>query len=110
MDAARNFAETGVNFTYTLTACDIYKINSETKQPIRNDAGKIEITERVQLISTDLLGTVTRAARGNCHFMANCPDHYTKFKVVRYISTKDKALTTLVKFVQHFVTALELRL
>ena len=35
--------------------------------------------------------------------MAKCSSHYTKFKAVYFISTKDKALTTLVEFVQDFV-------
>ena len=32
-------------------------------------------------------------------------DHYTKFKAVYFISTKDKALTILIKFVQDIVNA-----
>ena len=38
--------------------------------------------------------------------MAKCSDHFTKFKVVYPILTKDKALTTLVRFVQDFVMPL----
>ena len=40
--------------------------------------------------------------------MAKCSDHYTKFKVVDFISTKDKVLTTLVKFVQDLLMPLGL--
>ena len=61
-------------------ACDMCKINKSTKQPIRNKPGKIEITERLQLVSTDLLDSVTPAARGNYHFMAKYSDHCTKFQ------------------------------
>ena len=40
--------------------------------------------------------------------MAKFFDHCTKFKVVYFTSTKDKALTTQVKFVQDFVMHLGL--
>ena len=110
MQAVRNIAETGVNSTDSLTACDIYKINNGTKQLIRNKPGKTELTRQLQLVSTDILGPVTPAARGNYRFMAKFSDHYTKFKVVSLISTKDKALITLVTFAQDFVMHLGLRL
>ena len=71
MLAARNTAETGVNFTDLLTTCDIHKINNRTKPPIRKEPGKTEITGRLQLVSTDLIGSVKPAARGNYHFIAN---------------------------------------
>ena len=37
-------------------------------------------------------------------------DHYTKFKVVYFISTKDKAMTNLVKFIQGLVRPIGPRL
>ena len=39
---------------------------------------------------------------------AKYSDHYTKFKAAYFISTKDKALTTLVELVQVFVMPLGL--
>ena len=105
-----NIAETVVNFTDSLTACDIYRINNSTKQPIRNEPGKTEITAWLQLVSTNLLGPVTPAARGNYRFMAKCSDHYITFRAVHIITAKGKVLTTLIKFVQDFVIPLELRL
>ena len=47
MQAAQNIAETGVNFTDSLTACDICKNNKGTKQSIHNEPDKTEITERL---------------------------------------------------------------
>ena len=108
MQAARNIAEIGVNFTDSLTACDMYNINNGIKQLIRNNPGKTEITGRLQLVSPVLLGPVTPAARGDYRFMAKCSDHYTKFKAIYIIPTKDKALTTLVKLMQDFVIPLGL--
>ena len=105
MQVARNMVETGVNFIGLLTASDIREINKGTKQPIRNEPGKTEV-----LVSTNLLGPVTPMACGNYGFMVNCADHFTKFKAVCFISEKDKALTTLVKYVQDLVMPLGLRL
>ena len=48
--------------------------------------------------------------RGNYRFLAKCSTHDNKFKAVYFISTKEKALTTQVKFVQDFVMPLGLRL
>ena len=42
-------------------------------------------------------------ARGNYRFMAKYSDHYTRFKAIYFISTKDTAVTTLIIFVQAFV-------
>ena len=56
------------------------------------------------------MGPATPAARGNCRFMAKYSDHYTKITAVYFISTKDKALTTLFKFVQDLVMPLGLHL
>ena len=109
IQAAQNIAETRFKITESLTVCDICKIKKGTKEPTRNE-GKTESTERPQLLSADLLGTVTPAVRGNYHFMAKYSDHYTKFEAIYLISTKDKVLTTLVKFVQDLVMLLGLRL
>ena len=108
LQAARNIAETQVDFTISLTACDIYKINKGTKQPIRNKPGKTQITEELQLVSTDFLGSVTPAARENYRFMVKFSDHYTKFKAEYFILTKYKVLTTLITLVREFVKPLEL--
>ena len=104
-----DIAETRANFTDSLITCDICKINKGTKQPIRNKPGNTRIAKRLQLVSTDLLGPVTPVTRANYRFMAKYSFHYTNFKAVYSISTKDKALTTLAKFVQDFVMPLELR-
>ena len=110
MQAAQKIAKNRVNFSDSLTACDIGKVNKGTKQPFRNEPGKTEIKERLKFASTDLLSPVMPAARANYRFMVRYSDHYTKFKVVDFISTKDKALTTLVKYVQDFVMLLGLSL
>ena len=64
------------------------------------------MVERLQLVDTDLLGPVTPAPRGNNCLMTKCSDHYTRFKAVYFMSTKDEALTILVKSVHDFVMLL----
>ena len=54
MQAARNTAETGVNFTDSLDAYNICKINEGTKLPIHNEPGKTDIMERLQFVITNL--------------------------------------------------------
>ena len=60
----------------------------------------------VRPVRTDFLGYVTPTARRNYRFMVKCSDHSTKFKVIYFILTKDKPLSTLVKFVQDSVMSL----
>ena len=43
-DCAEHGREMGVNFTDSLTVCELCKINKSTKQPIHNEPGKTEIT------------------------------------------------------------------
>ena len=86
MQAARNIAETGVNFNYSLIVCGICKINKGIKQPILIDPGEPEIMGWLQLVSTDPVGLMTPVARGNYRFVTKCFDYY-------FISSKDKVLT-----------------
>ena len=58
------------------------QITKGTKQPVRNEQGKTDITERLQLERSSLLEPVIPPAHGNCRIMAKYSDHYTKFKVL----------------------------
>ena len=75
MQATWNIAKTGVNFADSLTVCNIYKINTGTKQPIRGKPGKTDITDRLQLVSTDLLGSGIPAARVDYQLIAMYSNH-----------------------------------
>ena len=92
MQAARNIAETRVNFNYSPIVCNIYKINKGIKQPIHIEPGKTEIMGWLQLVSTDLVGLVTPVARGNYHF-GQMFRLLHKVQGGLLISTKDKVLT-----------------
>ena len=46
---------------------------------------------------------MTPTERGKYRSMIKCSDHSAKFKARYFISTKDKVLTTQVKFTQDFV-------
>ena len=62
MQTAWIIAKTGVHFTASLTARDIFKPNNGPKQPVCPELGKTEITEWLQFVSTRPLGS--RDARG----------------------------------------------
>ena len=83
-----------------------YKIHNGTKQPIWNAPGMIEIAEWLQVASANPVGPVMPTAHESYRFMAKYSNHYIKLKVVYFISTKDKALTTFVHFMQDFVMPL----
>ena len=61
-----------------------------SRQPIFNELDKAEITKRLDLVRTDLSGSMTPTARRNNHFVAKCSDHYTKFKTVYFSSSRQR--------------------
>lgn len=79
MQGLRDISETGVNFTDSLTACETCAIDNSTQQSIHKKAGNTKITERLQLVSTDVLGPVTSAERGNFSYMVKYSNYYTKY-------------------------------
>ena len=62
------------------------------------------------VVSTSLMSLVTPVACWNYRFIVKNSNHYTNFKAIYFISTKEKVLTPTVKFMQDLVLPLRLRL
>ena len=83
--------------------------NKSTQQNHPKTANADYITERLQLVSTDILGPVTPTAIGGFKYMAKFTDYFSRLKAVYFIKSKDEALTTLCKFIQDLALPLVLR-
>lgn len=67
------------------------------------------VTECLQLLSTDISGPVTPTATEGSRHMAKFTDDFGRLKVVYFIKSKDEALTTLRKFVEDLAIPRRLR-
>ena len=109
MKRVKSITECGVDFVDTLSACETCKINKSTQQNHPKTANKNKIIERLQLVSTDLLGPVTPLAIGGYRYMAKYTDHRSRLKAIYFIKNKSDTLDTLNKFIQDLAIPLGLR-
>eukprot|EP00903_Cladosiphon_okamuranus_P021648 g19902.t1 len=99
----------GVVLRDSFSACGTCKINKSTQQNHPKTANTDNITCRLQLVSTDLLGPVSPTAIGGFNYMAMFTDHASGLKAVYFIAKKSDALSSLVNFVQDIAIPLGLR-
>eukprot|EP00903_Cladosiphon_okamuranus_P019947 g18331.t2 len=99
----------GVVLRDSFSACGTCKINKSTQQNHPKAANTDNITRRLQLVSTDLLGPVSPTAIGGFNYMAKFTDHASRLKAVYFIAKKSDALSSLVNFVQDIAIPLGLR-
>ncbi|CAN0579923.1 unnamed protein product, partial [Laminaria digitata] len=109
MAKVKNIAESGVNFSDSLSACDMCKISKSTQRNHPKKSRPDPASERLKLVSTDLLGPVTPKAIGSYSYMAKYTDHHTRLKAVYFIYKKSDTPHTLCKFIQDLAIPLGLR-
>ena len=85
MAKVKNIAECVVKFSDTLSACETCKINKSTQQNHPKTSRPGPSSERLKLVSTDLLGPVTPKAIGEYAYMAKYTDHHSRLKAVYLI-------------------------
>eukprot|EP00903_Cladosiphon_okamuranus_P018846 g17334.t1 len=99
----------GVVLRDSFSACGTYKINKSTQKNHPKTANTDNITRRLQLVSTDLLGPVSPTAIGGFNYVVKFTDHASRVKAVYFIAKKSDALSTLVNFVQDIAIPLGLQ-
>ena len=109
LELVRRNAESGVNFTDSLSPCYTCKTNKSTQSNCPRKSRPDNTSERLKLVSTDLPGPVTPKAIGGYTYMAKCTYHYTWLKAVYFIEKKSDTLHTLCKFIQDLAIPLGLR-
>ena len=85
MAKVENIPECGVNFSDTSLAYDTFTINKNTKQKHRKTSRLNLSSERLKLVSTDLLGYA---------YMAKYTDHNSRVKAASIIEEPPSLLPT----------------
>ena len=85
MAEVRNIPECGVNFSDTLSACNTCKIIKSTQQEHRKTLRPNLSSERIKLVSTDLLGYA---------YMAKYTDHHSTVKEASFVKEPPSILPT----------------
>ncbi|CAM9901908.1 unnamed protein product [Sphacelaria rigidula] len=88
-----NTRGSGVNFEGSVSPCVTCKINKSVQKDRPKTVNSTNISERLQLVSTDLTGPITPMAQRGYRYMAKFTDLFTCFEVVYFI-------TTLCRFIQ----------
>eukprot|EP00903_Cladosiphon_okamuranus_P012044 g11309.t1 len=89
----------GVVLRDSFSACGTCRINKSTQQNHPKTVNTDNISRRLQVVSTDLLGPVSTTAIGGFNYMAKFTDHASRLKAVYFIAKKSDALSSLVNFV-----------
>ncbi len=98
----------GVVLRDSFSACGTCKINKSTQQDHPKNVST-DITRRLQVVSTDLIGPIFPAAIGGFNYMAKFTDHVSRLKAVYFIAKKSDALSSLISYVQDMAIPLGLR-
>ena len=104
-----NTVGSGVQFTDSLTACSTCRIQKSTQAAHPKTADRGAVTQRLQLVCTDLLGPLHPPAIGDFSYMAKFTDYSTRLKAVYFLKHKSDALSSLLRFVQDVAIPLGLR-
>ncbi|CAN0003312.1 unnamed protein product [Sphacelaria rigidula] len=75
-------------------------LNKSTQQNYPTTTDFPSVTDRLQLVTTDLSGPITPTALGGYRYMAKFTDNFNTLRVVYFIKGKSEALSTLCKFIQ----------
>ena len=85
MAKVENISDCGVIFSDALSACDTCKINKSIRKKKSETSRPDLSSQRLQLVSTDLLGPVTPKAIEGCAYMAKHTDHHSRLRAASFI-------------------------
>ena len=95
LQLVRRNLNSGVHSTDSFSACHTCKINKSTEQNHPRISRPDETSERLKLVSTDLLGPVTPKPVGDYSYMVKYTDHHTRLMAVYFVEMKSDTLHTL---------------
>ena len=64
---------------------------------------RIEVTQPLELVCTDLSGPVSPASEAGNSYVAKFADHHTRLKSVYFLSKKNEAIDALINYTQDVV-------
>ena len=109
MEVLRNKKGNGVEYTGTISGCDIYSV-TKSKQQAHQKKSTQKTTRPMQLVYTDLMGPFTPAAKGGYRFVSKFTDDYSRMKEISLLKNKTEAAESLHQYNMTVAAPLGLRI
>ena len=90
MEVLRNKKGDGVEYTGTISGCDICSV-TKSKQQAHPKKSTRKTTRPMQLVYTELMGPFTPAAKGGYRFVSKFTDDYSRMKDIFLLKNKTEA-------------------
>ena len=109
MEVLRNKKGNGVEYTGTISGCDICSV-TKSKQQAHPKKSTRKTTRPMQLVYTDLMGPFTPAAKGGYRFVSKFTDDYSRMKEIFLLKNKTEAAESLHQYNMTVAAPLGLRI
>ena len=109
MEVLRNKKGNGVEYTGTISGCDICSV-TKSKQQAHPKKSTRKTTRPMQLVYTDLMGPFTPAAREGYRFVSKFTDDYSRMKEIFLLKNKTEAAESLHHYNMTVAVPLGLRI
>ena len=92
--------DSGGKISDSLISCSACKIGKSTQKPHAKSTSHDWVTEPLQVVTTDLMGTISPATLGNSNYIAKFTDVYSRFSVLFFLKNKSSSsvLDSFIKF------------
>ena len=109
MEVLRNKKGNGVEYTGTISGCDICSV-TKSKQQAHPKKSTRKTTRPMQLVYTDLMGPFTPAVKGGYRFVSKFTDDYSRMKEIFLLKNKTEAAESLHHYNMTVAAPLGLRI
>ena len=109
MEVLRNKKGNGVEYTGTISGCDICSV-TKSKQQAHPKKSTRKTTRPMQLVYTDLMGPFTPAAKGGYRFVSKFTNDYSRMKEIFLLKNKTEAAESLHQYNMTVAAPLGLRI
>ena len=109
MEVLRNKKGNGVEYTGTISGCDICSV-TKSKQQAHPKKSTRKTTRPMQLVYTDLMEPFTPAAKGGYRFVSKFTDDYSRMKEIFLLKNKTEAAESLHQYNMTVAAPLGLRI
>ena len=86
----------------SVSNCDICAL-AKKKQQNHPKVARIEVTQSLELVYTDLSGPISPASGAGNSYVAKFTDHHTRLKSVYFLSKKNEAIDDVINYTQDVV-------
>ena len=82
---------------FSVSNCDTCAL-AKSKQQNHPKVARIEVTQPLELVYTDLSGPLSPASGAGNSYVAKFTDQHTRLKPVHFLSKKNEAIDTLINY------------